>query len=431
MHSIHVKTLATSLVALLALAACGDDTSTTTSSSSSGGGEDGGDGGSTAGPTTTSTGSTTTTTTTTAGPTTTSTGSGDGGAGQGGSGDGGAGQGGSGDGGAGQGGAGQGGAGGSTSSGVDCSVETFFADPACDACALDQCCTQIELCEANPADCADAEGFLDPESTYGGPLIECLGAECLEECGSSDDAQICDSGVFYPDDPTVAQCLGAECCDEFNTCTMNGADPQGCVDCFNAGGGAQCDAAVTCADDSTCFGDDTVCLPDEFRCDDGQCIPGLQRCNGGVPQCADDSDEIGCVIICDSNIGYIDDNGQFDPALNTCVSNACCDEFMACSDDGVNADACLACLEAGGGQRCNAAIACSNTSGCFEGICNTSLQSEDSTYDACLDDNCCSEFAACYGNATPAEVALCNQCLEDGGGPLCDPLIQCIDDNGC
>src|SRR5690606_28018250 len=122
--------------------------------------------------------------------------------------------------------------------GGDCDVEDFFADPTCDACASDACCTEAELCDANAGDCLDADGSLDPESTYGGPLVDCLVSECIDDCGSSDDTQICDSGVFYGDDPAVAQCLGDECCDEFNACTMNGTDPQGCVDCFNAGGGA-------------------------------------------------------------------------------------------------------------------------------------------------------------------------------------------------
>lgn len=57
---------------------------------------------------------------------------------------------------------------------------------------------------------------------------------------------ICDSGISV-DDPDVAQRLGDSCCDQFNECSVSGTDGQGCVDCFNAGRGAQCDDAIDCA----------------------------------------------------------------------------------------------------------------------------------------------------------------------------------------
>lgn len=39
--------------------------------------------------------------------------------------------------------------------------------------------------------------------------------------------------------------------------------------------------------------DPNECQPDEFQCDDGNCIGQNERCNG-VPECADLSDEKTC-----------------------------------------------------------------------------------------------------------------------------------------
>ena len=56
-----------------------------------------------------------------------------------------------------------------------------------------------------------------------------------------------------------------------------------------------CDGTADCAeaeDEQNCSAD-TTCSPDQFTCENGQCIEGHLRCNKDT-DCIDLSDEFGC-----------------------------------------------------------------------------------------------------------------------------------------
>lgn len=350
MHPTGPKQLAHALAALLLLGACGDDGAATTAASGSGGGggtTPGGDGGGgasgepssstglgsstvvTVGDASTGVGGSTSGGASGSGGDPGAGGRGDGGAtGNGGSGAGGepgAGGGAAGSGGSGQGGSGQGG-GDTTGSGGGCSVEDFFSDPTCDACAIDACCAEVENCVGDIGDCLDANDVIDPDTTYGGPLLACLGASCANPCGVGSDDEICDSNIGYLDannqpDTALNACVEATCCDDYRACTSDGADSAACVDCLEAEGGPLCDAAIDCLAESGCLG--------------GICGSGL-------------------------------DSNPPDPAYEACIEGSCCVPFDACYGSATSAEvaACNACLQAGQGALCDALIDCIIDNGC-------------------------------------------------------------------
>jgi hypothetical protein len=130
--------------------------------------------------------------------------------------------------------------------------------------------------------------------------------------GGGSTGGFCDSGSTAGD-PIVDACLDERCCDAFATCSENGADVPGCIDCLNAGGGARCDAFLACA--APCEGE-----------------------------------------ICDSGLAMSDAIDYTD-----CLSANCCSEFEYCTDFGADPDACIACEEAGGGELCDAELNCATT----------------------------------------------------------------------
>jgi hypothetical protein len=57
---------------------------------------------------------------------------------------------------------------------------------------------------------------------------------------------ICDSGVTNTD-PDVTFCLSVYCCFEFNECTLDGSDVEGCLSCLQGDGEEFCYSAISCA----------------------------------------------------------------------------------------------------------------------------------------------------------------------------------------
>lgn len=432
---------------LLALAACGDDTGT-----SSGGGNGGssGDGGnSSQGGNASTPSSSGASPTTTGGTTSASTGEGPGpgpgpgsggegpgpgpgsggegpGSGGEGPGNGGAGPGSGGDGpgsggegpGTGAGGPGSGGEGpGSGTGGAPpaCGLVGFFIEP-CDTCAVTECCDELEACDANGT-CQDPDtGEIDAD------LVECLFDECAPECVGG----VCDTGLNYPD-PNTDACVDPACCDEFTQCYGDGtnqAQITACNDCVNEGSGALCNGLLACLDQENCF-PTPLCAAGEFTCADGSCQPLGFVCDQ-VEDCAGGEDESSCAGVCDSNIQFNFQGTQnVNPTLNACLGNACCAEFNVCTDDGADPDACITCLNNGSGALCNGALACEESSGCFAGICDANLTYQDPYLDACFAGNCCEAFSFCTGDHSDADVGDCLDCLDAGGGALCDDAITC------
>jgi len=119
--------------------------------------------------------------------------------------------------------------------------------------------------------------------------------------------------------------------------------------------------------------------------------------------------------------------------VDTCVEGGCCGEFTACvAVDGSTAEACNSCLMDGGGALCDPFITCTDNEGCFGGgggICDSGLSVGDAALDACLSEACCDEANACTANNTNVEA--CLDCLQAGGGGLCDDLNGCVNNSGC
>ncbi len=175
------------------------------------------------------------------------------------------------------------------------------------------------ICEEQPF--CNKEDFFCNDGACISQFQVCDGVfDCFEgEDEFCEDNGICGSGATTFDFE-LDQCLGDFCCDAFQECTDFGNDPDGCNQCLENQGGPQCDAAIGCAFESPCFGDQ------EF-----------------FPICGDLSVQ-----------------GQ---ELADCVNQNCCPEFEACSGGPDGPDGCAQCFENGGGPLCDAAAEC------FFGVC--------------------------------------------------------------
>jgi hypothetical protein len=213
---------------------------------------------------------------------------------------------------------------------------------------------------------------------------EGAGADASASAASGPSDGICLSGVVLFDGSRDA-CLEQTCCDAFEACATN--DEGSCTACIDDGGTEPpCDEAVACAIRSGCFQ-----AP-------GDCSTGL-------------------------SFG--------DSETDDCIQAACCVEGLLCIRGGEDVAGCADCLQAGGGPRCLALLECGVQAGCIpaDGICTSGLTTGDVSEDACLTVNCCDDFVQCTSFGQDTES--CIQCLESGGGPLCDAAIACNDRFGC
>jgi hypothetical protein len=209
--------------------------------------------------------------------------------------------------------------------------------------------------------------------------------EDIDACAAFiDGTGICDSQLAFTGNPGLNLCAGAACCGDFNACTDNGSDVPSCVECFEDGGGALCDDALACVE---------------------------EECPGGGSG------------ICDSTLTTNDLDRDY------CLSTECCEEHQACIGSGSEDDieACLACFDSEeGGELCDEAIACGEASCPFvtpAGVCDSGLTTNDAQDDECLSDACCDEFSACTADGTDVEA--CIDCIDLGGGGLCDDALDC------
>lgn len=126
--------------------------------------------------------------------------------------------------------------------------------------------------------------------------------------------ELCDSGLGGVGPDFDSRCIEKHCCVEIDACTNEGESPEtidACLACFQAGGGAECDATLACL---------------------------AEHCNTEV---------------CDS--GFRVNSYE----LAECLTASCCDEWEACTSGGADVEACSDCLDSeDGGPLCDDAIAC-------------------------------------------------------------------------
>lgn len=203
----------------------------------------------------------------------------------------------------------------STASGDTCELDTFFVDPACDACALANCCTEAENCLADYQDggtsCLDFDGDFNPNGALANMLFSCLDTSCTDECGGGDG--VCGTGLTY-NDAVVDACIDESCCTSFRACVgIDGSNAAACNACISAGGGPLCDDYLECTAENGCFG----------------------------------------WQVCESNLLVNSED------VATCLGDNCCDVVTECfGTTEEDFDACLDCLLGDGGPLCDAVSAC-------------------------------------------------------------------------
>jgi len=194
-------------------------------------------------------------------------------------------------------------------------------------------------------------------------------------------ATICNSGLSYSGEGLA--CLSENCCDAANDCTLDGSNVDGCLDCLIEGGEG-CQALGECHN-AMCVPSTGLCgtgleqlysRPGIDECMEENCCPELQACmgdpdlcmrclegGGGVEcddlvACMDSACFTGTADICDSGVTYDD------VETSECLGEVCCAEFNACTNGGLDVDACITCFNDEGGPLCDDAIACVEASGC-------------------------------------------------------------------
>lgn len=210
---------------------------------------------------------------------------------------------------------------------------------------------------------------------------------------SSTGNNTCPVGDFF-DPATAAECntcLNASCCDQAEACLAD----------FDSGGD-QC----ILQDGTGSFNPDGTLANALFACLDTNCPEECGAGSGGI---------------CTSGLSY----GAGNEDLDACLGEACCDEYLTCTADGTDVQACVDCVNGDGGPLCDPAVACADASGCFGfTICDSIVSLEDETVAECMGTNCCDETKACFGE-DQASFDACNACLTAGSGVLCDELIAC------
>lgn len=147
---------------------------------------------------------------------------------------------------------------------IDCTFECGSDEYQC---PVERECIPLDyLCDGEYYDCSQGEDESAElcEPACSDTQATCGDGECIEEgdiCDGFDDcsegedeaeelcgsAEICDSGVTFEGySDSLNLCLGSNCCFEFEYCTADGEDIEGCQDCFANGGGDICDWAISC-----------------------------------------------------------------------------------------------------------------------------------------------------------------------------------------
>ena len=221
----------------------------------------------------------------------------------------------------------------------------------------------------------------------------------------------------------------------------------------SSGSGGECTAVVFgepfdtcgqtyCCDEMTlCEGDPTLCF------DAGNALDTSLPGGAAIYECL--YVDGGCFggRICESNITFGEALDPTDPEdaatleFAYCLDQACCEEMSFCTSAGEDVESCISCLnDDPHGELCDPVNRCS--SGNCDGalflydICDSGLGSVNSEISACLSENCCADYVACTGGVDgagdpndPGQLDACLDCFAAGGGPECDDVITCEEEN--
>ncbi|XP_048508165.1 basement membrane-specific heparan sulfate proteoglycan core protein isoform X9 [Athalia rosae] len=166
-------------------------------------------------------------------------------------------------------------------------------------CGDGTCIPRSAVCD-RIADCASgADERNCPSTGCARGEFQCRNRACVSEearcnryndCGDYSDEENC--GPPRPD-----QCLPGEDCGDPNTarCAENEwrCENGPCIPTSK-----RCDNKVDCpfdnSDELDCESSSATCSPQEWRCENGPCIPSSQRCDNKIDCPLDDSDELDC-----------------------------------------------------------------------------------------------------------------------------------------
>ncbi len=336
------------------------------------------------------------------------------------------------------------------------------------------CTIDTSACTALPATCKNGTKDTDTFETD----IDCGGincAPCNEDQSCANDTD-CLSGVCAGLVCAPANCTdnvrngregdidcGLDCpalCAKDASCSADyDCDPSSAPLCVNA----KC-ALITCTDNSMCPLDalcdipknmcinknapppptgQVTCPPGDFVCAaNSTCLVGTLRCNGGPPDCGDNSDEFNCTGSCNGTLPFVCSNGI------DCVSSAqICNGTPDCSL-GLDEAGFCGCppgdfLCADGIQCLPGQDMCGNASNCQDGsdevpdTCSTMACGGANTF-VCQDQTqCISPGLTCDGNfdcadqsdesdwACPPWLFRCGDGPMFGASVLCDSTQDC------
>ncbi|XP_068521195.1 very low-density lipoprotein receptor-like [Anas acuta] len=192
---------------------------------------------------------------------------------------------------------------------VTCSAAEF-------TCSSGQCISKSFACNGQD-DCSDGSDELEcAPPTCGVHEFQCKSSTCIPISWVCDDDADCSDHL----DESLEQC---------------GRQPAPLVKCYvsavrHGSGEKDCDRDPDCKDGSDEINcPSQTCRPDQFGCEDGNCVHGSRQCSG-VRDCLDGTDEANC-----NNVVQCSGPGKFKCRSGECIDiNKVCNQQRDCKDWG-------------------------------------------------------------------------------------------------